>query len=87
MSDSINNNSHPYDSLTPDAVLNAVDSVAPLIESLASGRADGRPAERSDPWTGRRLVRGRDCHGAVLRRTAGCGESGGAAGAGGREER
>lgn len=34
--------SHPYDALTPDVVLNAVDSVAPLIGTLESSRTDGR---------------------------------------------
>lgn len=46
MTDSIENNSHPslhpYDALTPDAVLNAVDSIAPSIKNFSSGRTDGR---------------------------------------------
>jgi len=44
--DSIKDNSpspsHPYDALTPDAVLNAVDSVVPSLSGLASGCTDGR---------------------------------------------
>ena len=42
MSDSTVKNTHPYDALTPDAVLNAVDEIAPLIGDFASGRTDGR---------------------------------------------
>jgi Ser/Thr protein kinase RdoA (MazF antagonist) len=33
---------HPYDSLTPDAVLNAVDSVLASLPDLADDRTDGR---------------------------------------------
>lgn len=42
MTDSTEINSHPYDALTPDAVLNAVDNIAPSIQNLGSGRTDGR---------------------------------------------
>ncbi len=42
MTDPIEQNSHPYDALTPDAVLNAVDSIAPTIKNFSSGRTDGR---------------------------------------------
>lgn len=35
-------NTHPYDALTPDVVLNAVDSVVPHIKSLYRMRTDGR---------------------------------------------
>jgi len=34
--------SHPYDALTPDVVLNAVDSIIPLIAGLAGSFTDGR---------------------------------------------
>ena len=46
VTDSSNNNlhpsTHPYDALTPDVVLNAVDSVTPLIDALGNSRTDGR---------------------------------------------
>jgi len=42
VTDPIEHDSHPYDALTPDAVLNAVDSIAPTIKNFSSGRTDGR---------------------------------------------
>lgn len=34
--------SHPYDALTPDVVLNAVDSVVPQLKGFGKSRTDGR---------------------------------------------
>jgi len=42
MIERMDNNTHPYDALTPDMVLNAVDSVVPFIKSLHGMRTDGR---------------------------------------------
>lgn len=42
MTEQIDNNTHPYDALTPDVVLNAVDSVVPNIKSLHRMHTDGR---------------------------------------------
>lgn len=42
MTEVTDQNLHPYDALTPDIVLNAVDSVVPRIHDLRQSRSDGR---------------------------------------------